>query len=194
MRSVAVLSHLMSENCILSDESIARAQYAIKIYSKFKCKFIITSGWAYREGCSVPISDVFAEYILLNSNIASDRIISIPLSRDTVGDAFFIRRLLKERNLKELLVVTSDYHVKRAGVIFKKVFCNSMKISVYGAQSGRLNDVAALTHEGESTKAFECTFVDEDFQSEASLIQVLKTKHPFYNGEIHSKLGFDAKT
>ena len=43
-------------------------------------------------------------------------------------------------------------------------------------------------------KAFKRTFVSEDFQSEASLIQALKTKHPFYNGEIHPKVGFDIET
>ena len=193
MKSVAVLSHLMSSDCILGDESNSRAKLAIQTFKQKKYSFIITNGWAYRTDCSTPISNVFAEYVRRNSDIEPNRIISSPYSRDTVGDAYYLRRLAQLKNFAELVVVTSDYHVQRTEKIFTKVFCNTLDIVVLGAETSKKLDSATLRHEKESIEAFERTFSDTNFEDVYSIYQSLVTKHPFYNGEIHPKIEFDGE-
>lgn len=193
MKIIAVLSHLMSSDCILSDESISRANLAIETFKQHKYSFLITIGWAYRADCLTPISNVFAEYILSNSDIESKRIISSPYSRDTVGDAYYLRRYLQAKNITEIAIVTSDYHVIRTEKIFKRIFPDAWALVVLGAQTSKTFDSATRRHEEESIKAFEHTFMDTDFDDIYSIHQSLVTKHPFYNGEKHPKIEFDCE-
>ena len=54
--------------------------------------------------------------------VPPDKIIIELNSRDTVGDAFFSKQnILIGRGWKNLLVVTSDYHVKRTLIVFKTI-------------------------------------------------------------------------
>ena len=95
MKCLVILSHLMSNTCELSSESIARCNLAFKLWSKEKFEFIVTLGWAYRKDCETPISDAVKTYILKNSQIKSESVISISSSRDTVGDAYYSLIFLK---------------------------------------------------------------------------------------------------
>ena len=44
MKCLGVLSHLMSKDCILDDESVARSKLAIEQFSKDEYEFLITIG------------------------------------------------------------------------------------------------------------------------------------------------------
>jgi len=89
VKLLVVLSHLMSKDCELGEESAARADMAIKIFSCNEYDKLVTLGWDYRADCDIPIAEVISDYILKNSDIEKTSVIEIRESRDTVGDAVY---------------------------------------------------------------------------------------------------------
>ena len=181
MKYVVVLSHLMSENCILSEESRLRADFCIDLFSSINADKIITLGWSYREDCDAAICDVMRDYILANSTISQKNIIAISDSRDTVGDVFFCRDYLKDKKIDELYVITSDYHVKRVTAIFNKLVGPILNFSIFGVETTRLKDKILIQKEKESLNAFKETFSGLDFSDLALIRERLFTSHKLYN-------------
>ena len=185
MKYLLVLSHLMSKDCELGTESIARCMLAIERFANDKYDFLITMGWAYRVDCKTPISYVVRDFILANSEIDHQSIVTLSSSRDTVGDAYFCLEHLQNINLGEIHIVTSDYHQHRTTLIFNKIFNNKFNIKVFGAKTDSSNNDSVLLHEKESIDAFNKTFALTDFSSIKSIYNTLSTDHPLYNGKKH---------
>ncbi len=188
MKALVVLSHLMSKDCDLEVESISRAELAIEKFSNKEYDSLITIGWAYRPDCTTPIAEVVKKYILDNSLIGESSIISLTRSRDTVGDAFCCLDFFCNVKLTKLHIVTSDYHVNRTSIIFNSIFNNSVPIKVFGASTNDSMDPSTLQHEQRSLEEFFQTFKGVDFSSKNEIFGAISEKHPFYNGEIYSKI------
>ena len=188
MKCLGVLSHLMSIDCRLDSESVARSKLAIEQFSKDEYEFLITIGWAYRADCATPISDVVKDFILKNSAINESLIISLTSSRDTVGDAYYCLEYLHNLSMDEMHIITSDYHAERVELIFNKIFNKFISVKVLGAKTEASKDDSVLLHEKQSIDAFNDTFSQSDFSSINSIFSTLATKHPFYNGEIYPKI------
>ena len=191
MKSLVVLSHLMSKDGDLEIESISRVKLAIEKFSKNRYSCLITLGWAYREDCSTPIADVVKRYILKHSTIDGGSIISLTKSRDTVGDAFFCLEFLTNLEVTELHIITSDYHVKRTKIIFNSIFNGHPAVKVFGVSTFANSDISVLQHEQQSLVAFFKTFNGVDFSSQNSIFKALSTRHPFYNGEIYDAISHE---
>jgi len=187
---VVVLAHLMSKSCELGNESVARADMAIKIFSSDQYDKLVTLGWDYRADCDVPIADVMRDYLLKNSDIDDSLIMPVRESRDTVGDAIYCLDYFHSSKLKKMVVVTSDYHVERTKFIFNRVFNNSVSIEVYGVETEANLDSEILIHEQQSLDAFCQTFDGVDFSSRNEIFSALSERHPFYNGKIYPKIAY----
>ena len=86
-------------------------------------------GLAYRNDTNVPISKVMANYLVNKLKVPTEQILSDVLSRDTVGDAFFSLYNFEKFFLKKkIIIITSDYHEKRAHSIFKFIYGENYKI------------------------------------------------------------------
>ena len=188
MKCLLVLSHLMDKNAVLEKESADRAELAISLFKNYNFNFLITSGWAYRNDSSISICDAFRDYIVKNSEIKFNQLITLPLSRDTVGDAFFSLRLAKEKKIKKLFIVTSDYHVERTRKIFESFFLKTSEIKIFGIDTKFKDDFGILRKEAQSIKAFKNSFNSTNFFDLRSITRSLTTNHPFYNGQIYPKL------
>lgn len=191
MKSLVVLSHLMTKDAILEIESKERAKLAINKFSTNKYDCLITIGWAYRDDCTLSIAEAMKKYILENSFIDESSIIPLTQSRDTVGDAYYCLDWLHnihKNNITELHIVTSDYHVNRASKIFNSIFNNSISIQVFGVSTVASIEPSIVQHEHQSLKAFYETFMDVDFSCKSKIFRTIAEKHPFYNGKIYSKI------
>jgi len=178
----------MNSNKILCKETKLRANFAIKLALKKNIKTIITSGWAYRQDTSMPIGKVVGKFIsdkIHNSNI---KVFSDINSRDTVGDALFIKEKLVNLNCSKLIVVTSDYHVVRTKLIFESFLNHLTKIKVVGVTSDFKLNKKILLNEKNSIIAFKNTFKNIDFKNNKEVFEKLLKEHPFYNGDIYTKL------
>jgi len=188
MKFLLVLSHLMSKDCILSNESLLRAKYAIDLFKTKNYDHVITSGWSYRSDCEIAISDVVRDFILDNSDIINEQITSLDKSRETVGDAYYCREYLSRFEVDELCVVTSDYHISRSKIIFDAVFDNKIEVNVCGVTTEFHDDFLKKKNELNSLKAFYSTFKDINFSDMAKIHEALSNRHPYYNGDVYSKI------
>jgi ribosomal protein L31 len=188
MEVVAVLSHLMSKDGELDEETLARVKAAVEVANNRKCKILITSGWAYRNDSPLAIGNIVSDYIVRNFDLNACTVLSDISSRDTVGDAFYLRRRLREFPVSKLVVVTSDYHVVRAKIIFKAFFEPAVSVEVIGAESKSTREKSVLKHECASLQAFHSTFKGVDFESDDEVIKAMSECHPFYNGTVHPSI------
>ncbi|WP_341363564.1 YdcF family protein [Thalassospira sp. SN3W] len=188
MKAVAILSHVMSQEGILGEETVSRVDKSLEVFYEFKCNFLITSGWDYRNDTDLKIGSVVREYIVNKININPSCVLEDTSSRDTVGDAFFIRKKIRDLSVKRLFVITSDYHVDRARLIFESFFDAIADIKVLGVETRVSNTAAVKNHEECSVQAFRKTFEGVDFSSDHEVTNAMSTKHPFYNGVIYRKL------
>eukprot|EP00850_Spirogloea_muscicola_P020967 SM000232S07937 [mRNA] locus=s232:165890:167003:+ [translate_table: standard] len=54
--------------------------------------------------------------------VAEERIVLEERASNTLENALFVKPLVLERGITELIVVTSDFHMKRSSFIFDEVF------------------------------------------------------------------------
>jgi len=185
MKAIVILSHLMDHTGTLGDESKERVNLAMEIFhKKNNVELILTIGWAYRKDIDLPVGLSVRKYLL--SKGIKDHLIKTDInSRDTVGDAIFSKiNLVDTYNINKLFVVTSDYHVLRTQQIFESIL--PIDIEVIGCDTLHLSN--SNSSEADSLAAFRKTFEYTNFQSNDCLLETLRNNHPFYNGEIYSKI------
>lgn len=187
--ALLILSHHMDKNGRLGKETAARVGVAVDLFRKGEFDFIITSGWNYRSDCELKIGQAVAEDLLEMRGLEKEQVLVDVCSRDTVGDAYFIRKnIVRPKNIQSLTVVTSDYHKKRTKAIFEEFFLPKVKVEAVGASVAIANMDELLVHEENSIRAFHQTFENVDFADDNSVQDALTSKHPFYNGEVYRKL------
>lgn len=134
MNAVAVLAHHMDSNAQLGEESLARLETAVRLHERNPFDLFLTTGWDYREDCSQMIGTVMAERLEADYGIDKSQIIVDVNSRDTVGDAYFLRKnAIVPLKIQNLVVVTSDYHVHRTEAIFRAFHPADVDVRVVGA-------------------------------------------------------------
>ncbi|MEX0616288.1 MAG: YdcF family protein [Candidatus Woykebacteria bacterium] len=68
------------------------------------------------------------EYLLAKGSVKDEAIILAEEGRDTIYEAFAVRKKAKELGLKNLLLITSERHMPRAFFIFKSIFGSDLKV------------------------------------------------------------------
>tara|TARA_B110000259_G_scaffold158538_1_gene181003 strand:+ start:124 stop:672 length:549 start_codon:yes stop_codon:yes gene_type:complete len=171
---IIVLSNELDESFKINLVTKLRSDYISSIYNKGD--IIITLGW--NGGLNTEsISHKVKDYIANKIGVPEKSIISIPDSRDTVGDSFFSREYIEKNGLKnnDVHVITSNWHIKRVKFIFQTCLPNT-KFIFHGVET--LN--GDLEKEGESLEKFKKTFEEVDFSSLESFRKRLLNKHPMY--------------
>ncbi|BAZ15322.1 hypothetical protein NIES4071_71940 [Calothrix sp. NIES-4071] len=101
-------------------ESGDRVIYAAQLYRQKKAPFIILSGGRIEWfGKGTPESEDMAT-ILTSIGIPKEALIQDPDSLNTYQNAVNVRKILEQRNIKRVLLVTSAIHMPRSLLIFQK--------------------------------------------------------------------------
>jgi uncharacterized SAM-binding protein YcdF (DUF218 family) len=96
-----------------------RIIYGGKLYLEGKAPLIIAAGGRAKwRGGGNPESQDMVELLSL-MGIPSEVIIQEPLSLNTYENAVNVGKILQEKNLKKIILVTSALHMPRASAIFK---------------------------------------------------------------------------
>ena len=106
------------------------------------------------------------------------------MSKDSVGDAIYSMQALEQiQDASNVVVITSDWHIKRLSVIFERVYGSLYStVSIIGT-----NEVLYFTEEkradvnkseAESLNAFLSTFPNKDDNSD--WCSRLRSHHPLY--------------
>ena len=186
--AIIVLSNLMDGESNLNLESKNRANLAFKIWNQQNCiPKLITMGWAYRNDTNVPISKSMANYLVDKLNVPKEQILSDVLSRDTVGDAFFSRYNFEKIFLnKKIIIITSDYHEKRAHSIFKFIYGENYKIHFSVIETDLKK--SKQKDETDSLDQFSNTFNGIKSGDMNKIQNILLQNHPLYNGTINPQM------
>lgn len=187
--AILILSHLMNRDGKLGGESIARIAKAAGLFPVKYFDFLITSGWDYRKDCALKIADVVSDYLVDQYKFDRQKIFVESNSRDTVGDAVFVREnVVKPNAIRHLTVVTSEYHVERTNEIFDFFYKDIASIEVIGVSTESDDNVEILSHERRSLESFRKTFDGVNASDIVSVLSVISERHPFYNGEVFPRL------
>jgi len=184
---IIVLGNLMDESGQLNKESCARLDLAINIFRMNKHAFMVTSGWDYCFEYNIAIADAMKLYIVNNSNISEELILADTNSRDTVGDALFTKiNIIKKKSMKNLLVVTSDYHVPRVNKIFSYIYGKEYIVNALGVKTNKTKELSE--REDKSLNVFYKTFNGIKSGDDDLMYKRLSADHPYYNGDIYPKI------
>ncbi len=107
-----------------------------------------------------------AKLNLIRNNVPDSSIVVISKGTSTVEEAKFLYAFLNEHKYQKVILLTSLYHTRRAGRIFRKEFQNSdVQFIVRGAKSSRfdeykwwLNEDGLIAMNNEIIKSFYYLF------------------------------------
>lgn len=116
---IIVLGGGLTSNCFLDASLQARMDKAIELYrNSFSSTIILTGGLQLNsDDCfEAEAMRVYA----LQKNIPAEVLIKESKALNTYQNAYYSTSLMKKRGMKRALVVTSNFHLKRANFIFEK--------------------------------------------------------------------------
>jgi uncharacterized SAM-binding protein YcdF (DUF218 family) len=121
---------------ILSDDNFFadRATRASELFRQKRAPLVVASGRRLRP--SAGIAELM-EHDLIERGVPKDRIVRFPHDADnTREEAQALASLVSEHNWHTVIVVTSNYHTRRARYIFRRVFPSSVSVRVASARDG----------------------------------------------------------
>jgi uncharacterized SAM-binding protein YcdF (DUF218 family) len=127
---------------LLSGDYKERAPVAAQLYRAGYAPMILLtndgvfSGWSAKNNRNLYQVE-WTEEELVKLAVPRDKIVKLPFfGGGTIYDALAVRQYVLQHGEKKLIIVTSDYHVKRALWTFRKVFSGMpVEISAYPAVS-----------------------------------------------------------
>ncbi len=146
-----VLGHKLSPSFTLMPYTISCLQKAKELYQEGIAPKIILSGkWSIQwdfVGITPSITEAAAMIpILLDYGIPKEDIFLEEESKDTIGNAYFCKKLLIEpNNFRKIVIICEDFHVKRVEKLFKLIYGKGYIIDI----------IAVPTYESEETSVGE---------------------------------------
>jgi uncharacterized SAM-binding protein YcdF (DUF218 family) len=121
---------------VLGDDNFYadRATRAVQLFREGKAPVIVASGRRLRP--SAGIAELI-EHDLVERGVPKDKVLRFTHDGDsTLEEAEALVRLAKEKKWRKVIVVTSNYHTRRARYIFRRVFPQGTEVSVASARDG----------------------------------------------------------
>ena len=111
-----------------------RATRAAELIRHGAAPVVVASGRRLRPSAGIAELE---EHDLIERGVPKDKIIRFPHDADsTLEEAAALARLCSDRHFHSVIVVTSNYHARRARYIFDKVLPATIVVSVTGAHDG----------------------------------------------------------
>jgi uncharacterized SAM-binding protein YcdF (DUF218 family) len=141
---------------VLGDDNIYadRATRAAELFREGKAPVVVASGRRLRPNAGIA---ELMEHDLIERGVPKDKIVRLTHDAgSTEEEAEALKKLVKERKWKSVIVVTSNYHTRRARFIFHKVFPQGVESRVASARDGdfdpqhwweKRKSIKELTHE-----------------------------------------------
>lgn len=124
-----------------------------KLKEKNNYKLLLTGGFGKHFNTTDKPHAYYARQHCLKNGINEKTILELVESANTVEDAYLSKTIIDKYKPKEIIIVSSDFHLPRVKYVFNKVF-PSEKINYIGSQDGipekLLKDL--IDHEEEALK------------------------------------------
>ena len=117
--AIIVLGGGLTSDCNLNASLQARMDKGIELYrNSYSTRIILTGGLQLNsEDCFE--SEAMSAYAL-RQNVPAEVLIKENKALNTYQNAFYSTSMMKKRGMKTALIVTSEFHLKRANIIFDK--------------------------------------------------------------------------
>jgi len=121
-RALLILGSPNDKHGNLLPIAISRADAALAQYNKtIDCKILCTGGFGEHFNLTnIPHGQYIRKY-LIGKGVPSSSFIEIALSSFTLEDAMLSKPILEQHNITHCTLVTSDFHMERAKLVFKQV-------------------------------------------------------------------------
>ena len=124
---IIVLAGGVSQDGVISNITKERLDLAISLWQENKSGYLIMSGaWSLLlDHKPIKTEAEAMKNYALTCGVPSENILLENKSKDTIGNAYFVKTdFLEPNNWHHITVVTSDFHLERARYIFSKVLDN----------------------------------------------------------------------
>jgi uncharacterized SAM-binding protein YcdF (DUF218 family) len=121
---------------VLSDDNFYgdRATRAAELFREGKAPVIVASGRRLRPNAGIA---ELMEHDLVERGVPKDKILRLTHDADsTKEEAEALVKLVKTRKWRKTIVVTSNYHTRRARYIFDRVFPQDIEVRIASARDG----------------------------------------------------------
>jgi uncharacterized SAM-binding protein YcdF (DUF218 family) len=121
---------------VLSDDNFYadRAAQAADLYRHGMAPYVVASGRKLRPYAGIA---ELMEHDLVERAVPKDKILRVAhQAENTREEAEALRQQVVERKWRSVIVVTSNYHTRRARYIFRTVFPRAVEVRVSGAKDG----------------------------------------------------------
>lgn len=120
-RILIILGAPNTSDGVLSKIAKSRLDHCLKIYSETDL-ILCTGGWGEHFNTTPKPHSFYAKEYLLKNGIAPNCFLDSALSGNTVEDAVKVKKIVsKVEGSYLLIIVTSDFHIERSELIFKKI-------------------------------------------------------------------------
>jgi uncharacterized SAM-binding protein YcdF (DUF218 family) len=120
---IIILGSPNDERGNLSDIAISRLMRGLQEYRQRKgYKILCTGGFGEHFNTTDRPHAEYAIDYLLQSGLGETDTLGIAESRNTAEDALLAKPIVEKHGIKPLIIVSSDFHMKRVKYIFKRVF------------------------------------------------------------------------
>jgi len=111
-----------------------RATRGAQLFREGKAAVMVASGRRLRPNAGIA---ELMEHDLAERGVPGDKIVRFAQDADsTLEEAQALAKLAKERKWHSIIVVTSNFHTRRARYIFRRVFSQGMEVRVASARDG----------------------------------------------------------
>jgi uncharacterized SAM-binding protein YcdF (DUF218 family) len=138
---------------VLSDDNFYadRATRAAELFREGKAPLVVASGRRLRPGAGIA---ELMEHDLIERGVPKDKILRVAQEGDsTLEQAETLAKFVQAKKWHSAIVVTSNYHTRRARYIFRHVFPRGIDVRVASARDGDF-DPEAWWEKRESSKLF----------------------------------------
>ena len=153
----------------LSDIALSRCQAALKQYRKSPAsKLLLTGGFGAHFNQTDTPHAVYGQRYLIGQGVPETAFTDIALSRFTFEDATLAIAIIDKLQCRELCVVTSEFHMPRAKLIFSQLFA-SLALSYLEAitpvsadklQLLKQHELSVMDREKANLTSFTATFTE----------------------------------
>ena len=133
--TIIVLGAGLTGNCELDPSLKARMETAIHLYEQKKATQLIVSGGIQPKN-NFCIEAVAMKEFALSRNVPEEAIIIEGLARNTYENAYYSIGLMEKEGMKSAIIVTSDFHSKRANIIFEQYPIHHKMITAISKTTG----------------------------------------------------------
>jgi uncharacterized SAM-binding protein YcdF (DUF218 family) len=186
--AIVVLGGGVDKKGNLTNMFLSRLKKTLELFKRNLADKIIVSGkWSglYKFVPAKTEAEAALEYLVENG-IPKDKIIKEEKSLDTIGNAFFTKKnILEKRVWTKILVVTSDFHLKRAKYIFNFILGPLYKIDFEISKGKTLGEEWKEIRKKEEEIFLEIMKYSEGIEpgDDNEIEDLLRTKHPFYKNQ-----------